>query len=303
MSGEHSGPEPGVPVRSPPPGVLRFVTLNLWGENGPHQRRLELVAATLEQLAPDVVALQEVREVPGQLANQAETLARRLHHQHVFASATAWGGGVEGLAVLSRFPARQSSQRRLPHATETEGRIVLSVELDGPAGSLWVHTTHLSYRERAGKLREDQVLAVDAEVTARAPGLEQPQVVLGDFNTVPESDEIRWLGGLTTLAGRRVFYQDAWATARPGESGVTWSRANPFRARMNWLRADRRIDYIFVTAPRRDGRGGIHDARVVFDRPDEEGIYPSDHFGVLADIRVLPDLRAPPDPPVEKEPR
>ena len=111
-----------------PPGLLRFVTLNLWGENGPHERRLDLIAAELECLAPDVVALQEVREVPGRVPNQAELLARRLGHHHVFAPATEWGGGDEGLAVLSRFPVRRSAHRALPHATETEGRIVLSVE-------------------------------------------------------------------------------------------------------------------------------------------------------------------------------
>lgn len=274
------------------PGALRFVTLNLWGENGPHQHRLDLLAAELERFAPDVVALQEVRDVPGKLPNQAETLARRLGCQHVFVPSTEWGGGTEGLAIVSRFAIRQSAHKRLPHATDTEGRIVLSAELNGPAGPLWVHTAHLSYREHEGKQREDQVMALDAEIAARAPGLEQPQVLLGDFNTVPEADEIRWLSGLTTLGGRRVFYQDAWATARPGEAGVTWARENPFRARMNWLRADRRLDYIFVTAPRRDGRGKIFDAQLVCDRPDADGVYPSDHCGVMADVMVTPVVAA-----------
>ena len=68
-----------------------------------------------------------------------------------------------------------------------------------------------------------------------------------------------------------MFYQDAWATVRGGEAGITWAGHNPFRARMDWLRADRRIDYIFVTAPRRDGRGAIRGAAVVFDQPDVEG--------------------------------
>ncbi len=282
----------GVEGESRSPGILRFVTLNLWGDNGPHERRLDLIGAELERLAPDVVALQEVREVPGKLSNQAETLARRLGQHHVFAAGTEWGGGTEGLAVVSRFGVRHSTHRRLPHATDTEGRIMLSAELDGPRGGLWIHTTHLSYREHEGNLREDQVMALDAEVAAHAPRLEVPQVLMGDFNAVPESDEIRWLCGLTTLGGRRVFYQDAWATARPGEPGITWARANPFRARMNWLRADRRLDYVFVTAPRRDGRGTIRAARVVFDRPDGDGVFPSDHFGVMADVQVVADAPA-----------
>lgn len=269
-------------------GTLRFVTLNLWGENGPHERRLELVGAELERLAPDVVALQEVREVPGKLANQAATLAARLGFAYAFAPSTAWGGGTEGLAVVSRFPVLQAAHRRLPHATDVEGRIVLSVELGRPGGACWVHTAHLSYRQHEGRQREEQVMVIDGEVAARAPSTESPQVVLGDFNTVPESDEIRWLCGLTTLEGRRVFYQDAWATVNAGLPGVTWASENPYRARMNWLRADRRLDYVFVTAPRRDGRGTIYASRLVCDHPDGAGIYPSDHYGVLADVQFEP---------------
>lgn len=268
---------------------LRFVTLNLWGENGPHARRLDLCADGLAALAPDVLALQEVRDVPGRLPNQAETLAKRFGFHAAFAPATEWGGGVEGLAVVSRFPVRASSSIRLPHATETEGRIVLSACLETPRGSLWVHTTHLSYRLHEGRQREDQVMAIDGQISARSGDTELPQVLAGDFNTVADSDELRWLRGLTTLGGRRVFYQDAWATVHPREDGVTWRRDNPFRARMNWLPAERRIDYIFVTAARRDGRGTVHDARVVLDRPDADGVYPSDHAGVLAEVQMAPD--------------
>ena len=272
----------------PPAGALRFVTLNLWGENGPHQRRLELVGAELERLEPDVVALQEVREAPGKVPNQAAALAARLGYTHAFAPSTEWGGGVEGLGIVSRFPVLRTAHRRLPHATDVEGRIVLSAELGRPEGSFWVHTAHLSYRQHEGRQREDQVMAIDEEVAARAPATDAPQVVMGDFNTVPESDEIRWLCGLTTLGGRRVFYQDAWATVSGGAPGITWASENPYRARMNWLRPERRLDYVFVTASRRDGRGTIRGAAVTFDRPDSDGVYPSDHYGVLADVQFVP---------------
>jgi hypothetical protein len=70
---------------------------------------------------------------------------------------------------------------------------------------------------------------------------------------------------------------------------LTWVRDNPYRAKMNWLPADRRIDYIFVTAARRDGRGTVRDARLVFQQHDADGVFPSDHCGVLADVQVAPD--------------
>ena len=278
------------------PGTLRFLTLNIWGENGPWQERMEVFAAGVAALAPDVIGLQEVREVPGRVPNQAAELARRQGEgwTHVFVPSTAWGGGHEGLAIVSRFPIGAHEALPLPHSAENEGRIVLSARIDAPAdsgGAFWAHTTHLSYRETEGRQREDQVMFVDKVVVAHAN--DQIQVAMGDFNTVPESDEIRWLTGLTTLDGRRVFYQDTWARAHRGEAatGVTWTRANGNIDQLHWLTPERRLDYIFTTQPRRDRRGAVHGARVVFDEPrvgpDGARVFASDHFGVVADIQMV----------------
>jgi endonuclease/exonuclease/phosphatase family metal-dependent hydrolase len=271
---------------------LRFATLNLWGENGPWAARLALVGAELDRLAPDVLALQEVRQAEGRVPNQAAALAEARGWHHVFAPSTNWGGGQEGLAIVSRFPIGAHDWRPLPHSTETEGRIVLSARIDSDLGPIWAHSTHLSYRENEGLKREAQVQAIDEVVTAHAQPGDAPQVVMGDFNTVPESDEIRWLTGLCTLGGRRVFYQDAWATMHPQESGATWTRANHYTEGMFWLRRDRRLDYIFVTPVRRDRRGTVESAALAFDNPQTspggEGLFASDHFGVCADVRFAP---------------
>jgi endonuclease/exonuclease/phosphatase family metal-dependent hydrolase len=276
---------------------LRFATLNLWGENGPWPARLALVGAELDRLAPDVVALQEVRQAEGRVPNQAATLAEARGWHHVFAPSTTWGGGQEGLAILSRFPIGAHDWRPLPHSTETEGRIVLSARVDSDLGPIWAHSTHLSYRENEGLEREAQVQTIDEVVTAHAQAGDAPQIVMGDFNTVPESDEIRWLSGLSTLGGRRVFYQDAWATMHPGHvgagagagAGATWTRANDYTEGMFWLRRDRRLDYIFATPVRRDRRGTILSAALAFQdpqiSPNGERLFASDHFGLVADVR------------------
>ena len=282
------------------PRNLRFVTLNLWGENGPWVPRLDLVSDKLAGVLPDVVALQEVRDVPGRIGNQAETLARRGGWNHVFAPSTAWGGGHEGLAILSKFPIGAHDFHTLPHSQETEGRIVLSARIDTDFGEVWVHTAHLSFREHEGRKREDQVLAIDEVVSAHKN--DNPQILMGDFNAVPHSDEIRWLSGLTTLNGRRVYYQDAWDMIRPNDPGYTWSRGNHYRDRMYWLRADRRLDYIFVTPTRRDRRGTVHEARLIFEEPlvmaGGERLFASDHYGVLAEVQFLAeDPDAAPVPP------
>jgi endonuclease/exonuclease/phosphatase family metal-dependent hydrolase len=266
--------------------ILRCLTLNLWGAEPPLEARMALVVAGLRELAPDIVTLQEVREVPGQLPNQAEALAKAAGFAFVFAPAMPFGGGQEGLAILSRQPILAHDVLELPHADPTERRVLLSGQIQNGQGSVWVHTTHLNYRLTHGKQREDQVSAIAASVADRTSA--SPQILMGDFNARPESDEIRFLRGLVTLDGRRTYFQDAWERLHPGDPGLTWACANPYTAKLAFLEPDRRLDYIFVTPMRGDGRGTIHSCTMVFDKPGADSVFASDHFGLLAEIQVEP---------------
>jgi endonuclease/exonuclease/phosphatase family metal-dependent hydrolase len=262
---------------------LRCLTLNLWGAEPPLAARMAIIAQGLRELAPQVVALQEVREVPGELANQAESLAQAAGYDHVFAAATPVGGGQEGLAILARDGIVESGAIELPHARPDERRILLSARIRHGEASVWVHTTHLNYRLTHGKEREDQVQTVAGVITGRPT--ETPQILMGDFNARPESDEIRWLRGQVTLGGRRTYFQDAWDRLHPGEPGWTWARANPYTAKLAFLEPDRRIDYIFVSPMRGNGRGTVHACEMVFCEPVGQ-VFASDHFGLLAEVQI-----------------
>jgi endonuclease/exonuclease/phosphatase family metal-dependent hydrolase len=268
------------------PAKLRCLTLNLWGAEEPLAARMRVVIGGLRELAPDVVALQEVLDVPG-VPNQAATIADALGWPFVFAEATAFRGGHEGLAILSRFPIAEAGAIELPHAQTDERRILLSAKLAHAAGGVWVHTTHLNYRLQHGRERADQVSAIDAALRERPSDL--PQILMGDFNARPESDEIRFLRGHASIDGRRGAYQDAWAVLHPELPGVTWASSNPYTRRLWFLGPDRRLDYVFVTPRRRDGRGNVLLCHLAFDAPDAEGVWASDHFGVVADVQLEPD--------------
>ncbi len=245
-----------------------------------------MVAEAIRALAPDVVALQEVCEAPGRLPNQAESLASATGLHCAFAPAMSVGDGREGLALLARAPILEQLVLELPHAEPKERRILLSARIENGQGSVWVHTTHLNYRLTHGKQREDQVQAIADGLAGK--GSDSPQILAGDFNARQESDEIRFLRGLVTLGGRRTYFQDAWDRLHPGEPGWTWTRANPYTARLAFLEPDRRIDYIFVTPMRGDGRGTVSSCGIVCDRPGPDRVFPSDHFGLLAEIQVEP---------------
>jgi endonuclease/exonuclease/phosphatase family metal-dependent hydrolase len=265
-------------------GTLKVVTLNLWGEQPPLERRMQLATDGLRALGPDVIGLQEVRQVPGVVANQAEQLARALGMSWHFERATPWGGGDEGLALLSRHPIVGRRVHELPHAIPAERRILLGATLSTPDGPVEVFTTHLNYRLADGAKREDQVAALDGYI-AESPA-ELPRVLMGDFNAIPDSDEIRFLRGLHSVAGRRTFWQDAWERRHGRAEGFTWARANPYTARLRWLERDRRLDYVFVSPMKRDGRGVVVDCRIVLDRAASDGAFASDHFGVYAEVQL-----------------
>ena len=265
--------------------MLRLVTINIWQEQGPWERRMELLASNLDQLAPDVVCLQEVRYVEGKIPNQAETLAAALKMCCTHEVAQPWGGGTEGVALLSRHPLRHRVFAELPYTEGRSRRVCLGAAVDLPgAGETWIFTTHLAYRLGDGLLRERQVLAVDQLVQEHRN--HNATVLAGDFNAVPDSDEIRFLRGRATPDGRRTYFQDAFAQCNPGAHGYTWARDNPYTAKLAWLEPDRRLDYILVTPMTSKGAGVIHSCRVVLDEPSTAGIRCSDHYGLLAELQV-----------------
>src|SRR5262249_1878579 len=104
----------------------------------------------------------------------------------------------------------------------------------------------------------------------------------GDFNAAPDSDEIRFMTGRCSLGGRSVHFADAFGVVGHGE-GTTFSWRNPFAS--DFREPDRRIDYIFVRSPDQKARGEPLASSVCFDRP-VNGVYPTDHFGVVANLRV-----------------
>jgi endonuclease/exonuclease/phosphatase family metal-dependent hydrolase len=167
----------------------------------------------------------------------------------------------------------------LPDARELETRILLSARI----GDVCCHTTHLHWRVADGLARARQVVAIDRALEAIGGDL---HVLGGDFNTTPDSDEIRYLRGLTTLEDRRATFQDAWHRVHHAETGPTWVAENPYTEELAFLERPRRLDYLFVSREQRNGRGRVEDARVVLDRPSDDGVWPSDHLGVLADVRV-----------------
>jgi endonuclease/exonuclease/phosphatase family metal-dependent hydrolase len=261
------------------------VSWNLWWRFGPWAERQPAIAATLQRLAPDIVCLQEVWEQRDGV-RQADQLAAALGGYHV---AHAAGLGLDlaseslGNSILSRWPIRANEARPLPAPPGLdELRVVLRAEIGGPRGPVEVFVTHLNWRMDQSDVRQDQVRAICAFIAETSDQRTFPPVLAGDFNAEPDSDEIRMLTGLRTVPVPKLVFLDAWRTAGDGGPGYTWSNANPF-ATID-CEPDRRLDYVFVGYPRDEGAGQVVAARV--EATDVvHGIYPSDHYAILAEVR------------------
>ncbi len=259
---------------------LRVVTWNIWWRYGPWQQRRPAIAATLRQLDPDVIALQEVWDDGAE--NLAAELASELGYHHSYRSAESRDGIGFGNAVLSRWPIARSDSRPLYGAEETgEGRGVVFAEVDGPRGAVPMFSTHLNWRFEHSHIRQKQVGDL-ARFVASIAADSYPPILCGDFNADPTSEEIRMLTGETTCAVEGLAFRDAWKDGGDGSSGYTWDNANPF-ARAG-LEPSRRIDYQFVGFPKVRGAGHVIHCRVAGNEP-VNGVWPSDHFAVVAELR------------------
>jgi endonuclease/exonuclease/phosphatase family metal-dependent hydrolase len=268
--------------------TFRVATLNIWGRFDPIEERLRAIRADPRAEAPDVLGLQEVLRYPG--FDEIALVSEGLGYETAWGKASDNHGYPLGNGILSKWPIRRTEVLPLPNGGTGESRSLVYAEIDAPFGTLPFFCTHLNWKLHEGHVRVLQVKAVTEAIARLAPVEKSfPPVLVGDFNAEPDADEIRYLKGLTGLGGPCVYFADAFGVAGDGSPGVTFSKRNPFAEPLR--EPERRIDYVFVRGPDDAQRGEPRDARVCFDRPltaadgtESGGVFPSDHFGVIATI-------------------
>lgn len=263
---------------------MRILTWNLWWRHGPWQQRQAAIATVLAEAAPDLCGLQEVWAGPEQ--NQAADLAARLGMHWCWAPAPVRprhdADLLIGNAVLSRWPITTTERIALPVGElPVEGRVAVHARVRAPGGALPFFSTHLTYLPGGSAVRTAQVRTLAAAIAAHTAGCAYPPVLTGDFNAEPDSDELRLLGGLHTApAVPGLVLLDAWRYADPADPGHTWDLRNGYQAASALPSC--RIDYIMVGLPV-EGRGRVRAVRLAGTAP-VDGVWPSDHFAVVADL-------------------
>jgi endonuclease/exonuclease/phosphatase family metal-dependent hydrolase len=223
----------------------------------------ERVAAVIDEITPDLVALQEVDAgIPRtHYQKQAKILGEILSMDYRFFPVVKNGYQKYGLAILSRFPFQSVSIGWLPGwypKLNLQKRGVIRAIFQTSYGSVNFFNTHLSLfrlerrKQLMALLGKDWLMAV--------PGYE-PVIFCGDLNAVPVSPVYRRLSRYLTDAQK---------------SSISSKRPQPtFPSRGPLFR----IDHIFISKHFRTLRTGVP--------VNENSRLASDHLPLCVDLEII----------------
>jgi endonuclease/exonuclease/phosphatase family metal-dependent hydrolase len=246
------------------------------------RNRVELNVATIERYAPDVIGLQEAQR--GNLGAYRKHLP---HYDHI-------RGPRYGNAIPHDFNTILFDPERLEPLdsggfwlSETPEKYSRSWETRVARSATWVlfrvigtelsflHlNTHLDHVSALAR-REGSKLIVSrvVEISDRT-GFDPPAIVTGDFNSRP--------GNRTHKTFTESGFADTYLAAGNEEGANTF---HAFKgADYRDAHGPRRIDWIFLKDAQ--GRLRVESHRIIHDADENSGLYPSDHYPILADFSI-----------------
>lgn len=231
------------------PGI-RVVTYNIQhGCDLDGYLDLDLCGRVLEDLGPDIIALQEVdrHRWRTRLKDQARVLARRLGMYHVYGAVMDYCPGSYGNAILSRWPIQYVTNHIM--TPQTDRRCCLEAGILVGETPLKVLALHLGLKSF------DRLQQVRYTVIPLVRGIDQPCIAVGDFNASAGFPEIKLM--LEHMTDSFVMNSGAEQNSFPADKPTI------------------RIDYIFTVNCK------AVDCRIISDA------LASDHLPVTAEIDLF----------------
>ncbi|HME52638.1 MAG TPA: endonuclease/exonuclease/phosphatase family protein [Candidatus Lokiarchaeia archaeon] len=249
--------------------------INCWAN------RKHMVVELLQKYAPDVIACQEV--LPEQLDVLKGTLSS---YKAVAVSREGSDKDSEMVPLFIRgFTIESSGVFWLSDTPDVPGsntwgslpRMCTWALLQDAAGRRFgVFNTHLDHRKNDSlRLKSVPLLLDRMQIILH----DEPAILLGDFNCNPRSKPYLLLN--TQLV-------DASSTVRPrlSTSLVTFHNYTGRTAWSIFHPLVQQIDYIWLRESKVDSFH-VNDFRILHDHPEAlKGVYPSDHWPVLADLEL-----------------
>ncbi|MGD2183313.1 endonuclease/exonuclease/phosphatase family protein [Lusitaniella coriacea] len=265
--------------------MIKVITINILFELDEWERRRELLVEGLKAEKPDLIGLQEV-QLP---EDTSAWLAERLEMPYVqlvpYQNNEIPGIPDYGAAILSRYPFIQQDILDL----HSQGRFAQRVRVEINGQSITFCNGHYYWYPGASPERVKQIQRLRDWLGELPP--EMPIVAVGDFNGTPKT---------RAIAHMKENYTSAYASHWGKEPEYTCPTPLSRRGWRRWLRqiilnwkANKTLkpwrgtlDYIFISS-----HWQVRDCRLILTQPApfDRTLYPSDHFGLVADLAIAPE--------------
>ncbi|KQX08166.1 MULTISPECIES: endonuclease/exonuclease/phosphatase family protein [unclassified Leifsonia] len=264
-------------VRDPRPerAVIRVVTWNvLWWFDPQPEARQRGIRSIVADLAPDIVGLQECWASAE--TTQADAVAEVTGGHAAFVATSLPPVPPEdadrlgmrmGIGLVCRWPITATEAIELPVTHRQVPPVALVASVEHPSGplSLVVAATEWEPEYADDHRAQTKRLARLIEELARAG---RPVMLLADLNADASQVEFAPLAEVAS---------DTWERGGGMTDAVTLSSAVPFAPLEATKQIDRRVDHILTRPALEVERAFLVDRAV-------DGMYPSDHFPVVADV-------------------
>jgi len=265
--------------------MVKIATINILFELDHWEQRKQLLVEGLAAEQPDIIALQEVK-LP---EDTATWLATELEMPFVYLvpfqpfQISKRKRITYAIALLSRHPFLQQATLDL----QSQGRFAQYVQIAPQGQPLVVCNGHYYWYPGSHPERDKQMrLLIDW--LGEMP-IEMPIVAVGDFNGTPDTPAIALLREKFTSAYAAHHGQEPdytcptplvnlypWKSLRHLWRNLIFNRTlTPWRGT---------LDYIFLNQ-----NLSVQDCRLILNQPSPSNpyLYPSDHFGMVADVQFL----------------
>ncbi len=280
-----------------------ILTINTWKCDGAYPQRIHWMASEIDRLKPDIIVCQEVFWTASGKYDTLKLLQSENNKNHgsngysveksrlkyaSFSPARIKDRNIDGqflesasgLGILSFYPIINSFAINLPEHPADGERIAQFSIVEVNTARLLVINTHLTHLKVEYGLRLNQLEAILSQEILK----ESFDAILlcGDFNCAEDSISIQYLYQHPDFKVSNAFRRAEMRSKRH----ITLPKKPISEMITPEVGEGRCIDFIFLLEKSSQSTLKVDLAQVVLDNPNNAGEFPSDHFGVMASIKV-----------------
>ncbi|MEA5571473.1 endonuclease/exonuclease/phosphatase family protein [Calothrix sp. UHCC 0171] len=264
--------------------MIRVVTINILFDMWMWDIRENLLIEGLRKTNADLIGLQEIN-IQG---NTGDRIAEKLNMPYIYKvnyQKLPYNKGPEyGIAILSRYPFIQQKELDL----QSQGRLAQYVQVEINHQPLIFCNGHYYWQPGSCQARMEQFKLLVNWLDELPKEL--PIITVGDFNATPDTPEVEFLRSHFISAYAQYCDREPEYTCptplvhlkRSVSKKIVLGIINAITHRnlKSWRGT---LDYIFINQHLQ-----VNDCQLILTEPaaDNQYIYPSDHFGIAAELAI-----------------